>query len=90
MEFIREEYGQLQNGIISANEFAAKINPSVNEILFEQKWRDMIGNEQIKSLSHLLINLNTRVKTYDSLRELGDDEESNIQLNNKRRCVSTY
>ena len=25
--------------------------------------------------------MNTRVKTYDSLRELGDDEESNIQLN---------
>ena len=25
--------------------------------------------------------MNTKVKTYDSLRELGDDEESNIQLN---------
>ena len=81
MGFIREEYGRLQNGIISASEFAQKINPTVNELIFEQKWRDIIKNEQIKSLSHLLINLNTRVKTYDSLRELGDDEESNIQLN---------
>ena len=79
-DLIKDRFEGLQRGRISANEFVDQINPIMNELIFEQKWKEVIQNENLESLSKLLSNLNARTKTYKSLLDLGDDREANVQL----------
>jgi hypothetical protein len=79
-ELIKHRFENLQKGEISATEFVHNINPIINELIFEQKWKDLIEKEDWDSLSKLLGNLNARTKAYNSLTDLGDDHEANTQF----------
>ena len=85
---LRQEFDNLQLGEISANEFAGKINPFINELIFEQKWEDIIENAHRESLSNLSNNLNTSVTRYNTLNYSGDPDKASIQLTNLKNVAS--
>jgi tetratricopeptide (TPR) repeat protein len=84
---MEEEFTKLQNGIRSINEFVAKINPLINELINEQKWKGIIGAEHTNALRSLLINLTTQVKTYNDMEKLGNNQQAKTELNNSQIVI---
>ena len=73
----------MQEDKISPSDFVGKVNPLINTLIREPKWRDIIGSKYIESLTKLSINLNTLfLKTYIFLNQLGDAQNANHELNN--------
>ena len=87
-ELIVKEFDKLQLDKISATEFINKINPIIKELRFEQKWKEVINEVHCKGLSQLSDNLSIRVTAYNSLKNVGDNEEANIQLTKLKGVAS--
>jgi hypothetical protein len=72
----KDKYEKVLNSIISIDEYWKEFLPFVSELVNDRIFRNIVEEDFIEILKNLLINLFTKIKSYEENKAIGNDEES--------------